>query len=144
MRETIENARRKIQRLADFARCAASAISDHVRRHGRAMFAVTAINFLDHAFPPIAARQIEIDIRPAFAAFAEETFEEQMIAHRIHRRDAEAITNGAVGRAAAALHHDVVFAAEFDDVPDDQEITGEPELLDERQFFLNSAVALWR
>ena len=57
----------------------------------------------------------------------------RLIADRIHRRDAEAKTNRAVRRAAAALHHDVVFAAEIDDVPDDQKITGEPEPLDQGQ-----------
>ena len=126
MRKAIENARRKIQRFADFARGAAAAIGNHVRGHGRAMFAVTPINFLDDALAPIAARQIEIDVGPAFAAFVQKTFENEMIAHRIDRRDAEAITNRAVRRAAAALHHDVVFAAEIDDVPNDQKISGKP------------------
>ena len=125
----------KFSAFADLARGAAAAISDHIRGHGRAVFAVTAINFLDHAFAPIAARKIEIDIGPAFAAFAQETLEDEMIAHWIDRRDAEAITNRAVGRAAAALHHDVVLAAEIDDVPDDQKISGEAELLNEREFF---------
>ena len=59
-----------------------------------------------------------------------------MISHRIDRRDAEAITNGAVGCAAASLHHDVVFAAKIYDVPDDQKISWEPELANERKFFL--------
>ncbi len=59
-----------------------------------------------------------------------------MITHRIDRRDAEAITNRAVGCAAASLHHDVVFAAKIDDVPDDQKISWEPELANERKFFL--------
>ncbi len=127
---------RKIERLADLARGAPAAISDDVRGHGRAVFAVTPVNFLDDALAPVAARQIEIDVRPAFAAFAQETFEDEMVAHRIDRRDPEAKTNRAVRRAPAALHHDVVFAAEIDDVPDDQKITGEPELLDERQLFL--------
>ena len=119
---------RKIQRLADLARRAAAAIGDDVRGHGCAMFAVAPVNFLDDALAPVAARQIEIDIRPAFAAFAQETFEDEMIAQRIDRRDAEAKTNRAVRRAAAALHHDIVFAAEINDVPDDQKIAGEPEL----------------
>ena len=78
MRETIENVRRKIERLADLARGAASAISDDVRGHGRAVFAVTPVNFLDHALAPIAARQIEIDVGPAFAAFAQETLEDEI------------------------------------------------------------------
>ncbi len=100
------------------------------------MFAVTPVNFLDHAFAPIAAGQIEIDIRPAFPAFAEETLEDQMVAHRIDRRDSQAITDRAVRRAAAALHHDVVFPAEINDVPDDQKIAGEPEPLDQAQLLL--------
>ena len=58
-----------------------------------------------------------------------------MTAHRIDRRDAETITNSAVGGAAAALHHDVMFTAEIHDVPDDQKISWEPELADEREFF---------
>ena len=78
MRETVENVRRKIERFADLARGASAAISDDVGGHGRAVFAVTPINFLDDAFAPIAARQIEIDVRPAFAAFAEETFEDEI------------------------------------------------------------------
>ena len=92
------------------------------------MFSVTPINFLDHCFPPIAAGKIKIDVRPAFAALVQESFEDEMIFHRIDRRDPEAITNRAVGGAAAALDHDVVFAAEIDDVPDDQKIAGETEL----------------
>src|SRR5437764_214505 len=135
VRKAIENVRGKIQRFTDFARRAASAISNHVRRHGRAVLAITAVNFLDHAFTPVAAGQIEIDIGPALSAFAEETLEDKIIADRIDRGDAEAITNRAVRRAAAALDHDVVFAAEIDDVPDDQKIAGKSEPLDETEFF---------
>src|SRR5256885_4388250 len=133
--EAVENVRRKIQRLADLARGAPAAISDDVRGHGGAMFAVTPIHFLDYALAPIAARQIEIDVRPAFPAFAQEAFEDEIVAHRIDRRDAETITNRAVRCAPTALHHDVVFAAEIDDVPDDQKIAGEPEARDETELF---------
>src|SRR5437588_13065008 len=119
MREAIENARRKIQRLADLARGAASAITDHICSHRRAVFAVAPINFLDHGFASIAARKIEIDVGPTFSALVQETFEDQIVADRIDRRDAEAITNRTVRRAAAALNHDVVLATEIDDVPND-------------------------
>ena len=88
------------------------------------MPAVAPVNFLDHALAPIAAGQIEINIGPAFPALAEKTLEDQMIAHRIDRGDAETITNRAVGRAPPSLHHDVVLPAEIDDVPDDQEVAG--------------------
>src|SRR4029453_13965171 len=59
-----------------------------------------------------------------------------MIAHRIDRRDAEAITNCAVSWAAASFHHVFCFAAKIDDVPDDQKISWEPELANEGKFFL--------
>src|SRR6266480_3075385 len=58
-----------------------------------------------------------------------------MTAHRIDGRDAEAITNSAVRGAAPPLHHDVVFAAEIHDVPDNQKIAWELELADEPEFF---------
>src|SRR5262249_44500344 len=107
---------------------------------GCTVFTVTTIDFLDYCFPAIAAGKIKINIRPAFAALVQESFEHQMIFHRVDRRDSEAITNGAVGGAAAALDHDVVFTTKIDDVPNDQEIAGETELANQRQLFLNLAV----
>ena len=142
VRKAVENIRRKIERFADLARRASAAISDDVRGHGRAVFAVTPVNFLDHTLAPVAARQIEIDVGPAFAAFAQETLEDEMIADRIDRRDAEAITDRAVRGAAAALHHDVVFAAEIDDVPDDQKITGETRASGSGPALLRACVSL--
>src|SRR5437667_4078541 len=118
-----------MQRLSNLARGASTVIRDHVGRHGRTMLAVTAIDFLNHAFPPIATGKIGIDIGPAFAPFAEESLENQVIAYRINRCDTEAITNRAVGRAAAALHHNVMLATKIDDVPNDQKISWESELL---------------
>src|SRR5215469_1653856 len=137
VREPVDDARRKIECLADLADRAASAIGDHIRGHGRAVFTVTAINFLDHRFPAIAAGQIEIDIWPAFAALVEKTFKNEMIFHRIDRRDPEAITNRAVSGAAPSLDHDVVFTAEVDDVPNNQKIAGKPELRDQGELFLD-------
>src|ERR1044072_3896794 len=68
MGKTIDDARRKIECLADLARGAAAAITDNIRCHRRTVFAVVTINFLDHCFAPIAAGKIQIDVRPAFAA----------------------------------------------------------------------------
>src|ERR1700733_12550157 len=57
------------KRLADFARCRASAISDDVRRHRRAQFSVPLVNILNRALPLVSTWQIEIDIRPLAALF---------------------------------------------------------------------------
>src|SRR4051812_17597782 len=100
------------------------------------MLPVTVVDFLDDAFAAIAARKIEIDIGPAFAALAQKTLEDQMITNRINRRDSQAITDCAVGRAAATLDHDVVFATEINNIPDDQKIPGKPEFRNQPQFFL--------
>jgi hypothetical protein len=135
MGETVEDVGGKVEGLPNFPCRAAAAITDDVGRHGGTMFPVTPIHFLDHAFAAIAARQIEIDVRPAFPALAQETLENEIVADRIDRRDPEAITNRAVRSATATLDHNVVFAAKIDDVPDDQKITGEPEALDEAEFF---------
>src|SRR5207248_5675396 len=83
------------------------------------------------ALAAVAARQIEIDVRPLAALLGQKPLEEQVHADRIDRRDAEAVADGAVGRRSPSLHEDVVLPAEVDDVPDDQEVAGERELFDQ-------------
>ena len=92
------------------------------------MFAVAAINFLNHCFAPVTAGKIEIYIRPSFAALVEEPFEHEVIFHGINRRDSQAITDCTVRSAAAALDHNIVFATEIDDVPNNQKVPSETEL----------------
>src|SRR4051794_22617340 len=118
MGEAVNDTERKVERFSDLTGGTSPAISNDVSGHGGTVPAVTAINFLDYAFPPIAAGQIEINVRPAFAAFAQEAFKDEVITDRIDRGNAETITDRAVGGAAASLHHDVVFATKIDDVPD--------------------------
>src|SRR6266513_2776152 len=84
-----------------------------------------------------AGRKVE-----RFPALIEEAFEHEMIFHRINRRDSETITNCAVRGAPPALDHDVVFATEIDDVPDNQEISGETEVRDQGKFFFKLSLHL--
>src|SRR5204863_6813182 len=77
------------------------------------------------------------DIGPLSALLGEEALEEQLHADRVDRGDAEGVADGAVGGRAAALRQDVVLAAEAHDVPDGEEVAGEPELLDQRQLALD-------
>src|SRR5687767_4241565 len=135
--KAIQNVPLKIEGLANFTRGAAATIGNDVRGHGCAVLAVTLVNFLDHPLAPITAGQINIDIRPAFTSFAEETFEKQFAADRIAGGDAEAVTDGAVRGAAATLAHDGVLAAELHDVRDNQEVPAETKLCDEREFAFN-------
>ena len=99
--------------------------------------AVFFVHVLDDALAAIAARQIQIDVGPLAALFRQEALEQQIHGDRIDRGDPEAVADGAVGGAPASLHEDVVLPAEVDDVPDDQEITGEVQLLDEIELARN-------
>ena len=142
LRQPIDLRRLERQRLAHFARGAAAAIGDHVGGHGdprpgAAVGAVLLVHVLDHPLAAIAARQIEIDVRPLAALLREEPLEQQIHADRIDRGDPEAVADGAVGGRAAPLHEDVVLPAVIDDVPDDQEVAGEIELLDQIELALD-------
>ena len=103
--------------LPDFARGAAAAIGDDVRRHpmalGGAELPVLLVDVLDDALAAIAARQIEIDVRPLAALLRQEPLEQQLHPDRIDGGDAEAVADGAVGRRAAPLHEDVLLPAEL-------------------------------
>ena len=131
LREPIDLHRIEPERLADLARGAAAAIRDDVRRHRRAEPPVFFVDVLNDALAPIAARQIEVDVGPLAALLRQKALEQQIHPDRIDRRDAEAVAHGAVGRRPAPLHEDVLLPAEIDDVPDDEEVAGELELLDE-------------
>src|SRR5580704_17362158 len=61
------------KRLAHFARRHAIAISNDIRGHGRAAFAVAAIDVLDHLFAFVTARQVKIDIRPLATLLGKKT-----------------------------------------------------------------------
>ena len=119
------------QRLAHLARGAAAAVGDDVGGHRRAEPPVFLVDVLDDALAAIAARQVEVDVGPLAALFRQEPLEQQIHRDRIDRGDAEAVADGAVGRRSAPLHEDVLLPAVVDDVPDDQEVAGEIELLDQ-------------
>ena len=96
--KTIQHVRRKIERLADFAGGASSAISDDVGRHGSAEFAVALIDVLDGALALISAGKIKVYVGPFAALFRQKALEQQVHANRIDRGDAEGITDRAVRR----------------------------------------------
>ena len=119
------------ERLTHFARCHAIAICDDVRSHSGATLAITTVNMLNHFFALVAAGQIEIDVGPFTAFFGKKTLEEQLHADGIDGGDAQRITNSAIGGRSAALDKNILLAAEADQIPDDQEISGEFEFLDQ-------------
>src|SRR2546426_9199205 len=139
LREAVQLLLRQSEDLADLARGGASPVRDHVGGHRRTRRAVALVDVLDHLLALVAAREIEIDVRPRLvpgrvgALFGEEALEEQVHLHRIDGGDPERVADRAVGRRAAPLHEHVLAPAEQDDVVDDEEVPGEAEPGDERQ-----------
>src|SRR3989454_481095 len=139
LREAVQLLLRQSEDLADLARGGASPVRDHVGGHRRTRRAVALVDVLDHLLALVAAREIEIDVRPRLvpgrvgALFGEEALEEQVHLHRIDGGDPERVADRAVGRRAAPLHEHVLAPAEQDDVVDDEEVPGESEPGDERQ-----------
>src|SRR5689334_18452117 len=128
--ERVDQAGLDREDLADLAGSAPAAVGDDVCCHRSAEPSVLLIDVLNDALAPIAAGQIEIDVGPFAALLGEKPLEQQIHADRIDRRDAEAVADGAIGRGAAPLHEDRLLTAKIHDVPDDEEIPREVELLD--------------
>src|SRR5262249_31589117 len=80
------------------------------------------------------AWQVNIDVRPLAAFFGEEALEQKLHTDGIDRRDTQRITDGAVSGRTASLGEDVLHAAETHDVPDDEEVPGKVEFLDQLKF----------
>ena len=132
------------QRAPGVAHRHARAIGDHVRGHGGAARAVQLVHVLDHQLALCARRQIQIDVGHAVggvvgggdAFLGEEAFEQQVHPHGIDGGDPQDETDGGVRGRPPPLHHDPARLRELDDVPDDQEIAGQPEAADDPQLAL--------
>src|SRR5258708_36916451 len=93
-RQTPESLFINPEHFTDFARRRTSTISDHVRGHRRAQLAVPLVNILNRALALIAARQIEIDVRPLTPFFGKKAFEQKFHPHWLAPRDPTRATDG--------------------------------------------------
>jgi hypothetical protein len=71
-----------------------------------AVAAVALIDVLDDRLAALAARQIEVDVRPLAAGLREKPLEQQVHPHRIDGGEAERVADRAVRGRAAALHEE--------------------------------------
>ncbi len=125
---------RKAQGLADLARRRPCAVGDDIGGHGGAVRPVALVDVLDDLFALVAGGQVEIDVGPLAALLGQEALEQELHLDRVDGGDGEGVADRRVGGRAAALGHDVLPLAEADDVPDDEEIARQIELLDQIEF----------
>ena len=134
LRERVDHLGRAPEHLAHLARRTAATIGDDVGRHRRTALAIPRVEILDGLFASIATREIEIDVRPLAALLGQEALEQQLHADGIDGRDAQAVAHRAVGGRPSPLREDVLLPTEVDEVPHDEEVAGEIELLDQIEF----------
>ena len=96
------------------------------------------VDVLDDLLAPVAL-DVDVDVRRAVALGRQEALEQQAERHGVGGGDAEGVADGRVGGAPPALAEDVRAAAELDEVPHDEEVAGEAELLDDRQLVVDRA-----
>ncbi len=129
--EPVEEVRREAERLPDLADRAPRLVGDDVRGHRGARPAVAPVDVLDDRLAALSRREVEVDVRPLAPLLREKALEEEIHPDRIDGRDPEAVADRAVRRRAPALDEDPARAGFPHDVPDDQEVAGKVELLDE-------------
>src|SRR5581483_2587117 len=115
--------------LGDLAHGRAAAVANHLAHHRGAVAAVAAVDLLNDLFAALVL-EVDVDVRRLFALGRHEALEQRRAARRVDRGDAEAVADGAVGGAAAALAEDVALAGDLHDGEDAQEERSHVELLD--------------
>ena len=98
---------------------------------------IALVNILDGALALVAAGKVQIDVGPFATLLRKKALEQKFHADRIDSGDPQRIAHRAVGGGASALHENIIFAAEANDVPDNQEISGKIQLFDHRQFAID-------
>src|SRR5207249_7929476 len=79
----------------------------------------------------------ETDVRGFAALPRQEPLEQQIHVYGINSGNAQAVTNGGVGRRAAPLTENAARAAELDDLMHGEKIPAIVQGLDQRQLFLH-------
>ena len=123
---------REAQRLADIAHGGAGAIRDDLADHRCVFAAVLVVDVLDDLLAVLVG-DVQVDVGEAFALFGQETLEEQVLADRVDVGDAQGVADCGVGGGAATLRHDAAFGAATRDVPHNQKVAGQSQLLDHFQ-----------
>ena len=129
---------RVAERLGHVAHRRLGAVGDDVGDLRRVVPPVLGVDVLDDLLAPVAL-DVDVDVGRPVALGRQEALEQQAERHGVGGGDAEGVADGRVGGAAPALAEDVLLPAEPHEVPHDEEVAGEAELLDDRQLVVDRA-----
>ena len=118
-------------------------VGDDVGDLGGVVTAVFFVDVLDDLFA-LVRLDVHVDVGRPVARRRQEALEQQLVGHRIHRGDAEGVTDRGIGRRSPALTQDVVLTAEPGDVVHHQEVARKLQLRNDFQFMLDLGVCARR
>ena len=95
--------------------------------------AVLLLDVLDHLAAALLA-EVDVDIGRFPAAFVQEPLEEQVVFQRADVAQIQRVGHQRADARSAGRGRNALLAGEADEVPDDQEVVGETQLVDHVQF----------
>jgi hypothetical protein len=93
------------------------------------------IDVLDHLLASIGG-DVNIDVGRGSPFRGQKTLEDEVARNRIDGADIQKVGYEGVGRTAPSLTANSGLSGEADDVPDNEEVVGQPQLLDHRELSL--------
>ena len=137
---------RVTERAGDVAHRGLGAVGDDVGDLGRVLSSVQCVDVLDDLFAPVGL-DVDVDVRWLAAFGCEEAFEHQPVEDRVDGGDAQRVADRGVGGRSPSLGEDSLLAAELRDLPHDEEVAGEVQLLDDLELVLDhlaGPLGVWR
>src|SRR5579884_1510082 len=130
--QAVQLVRRQAQRLAHVADRAARLVGDVGRDERGVLAPVALVDVLEHLLA-VLAREVDVDVRQRGQLLVQEAADEQLVANGIDVGQAEHVGDDRASRRAASLGGDALAAGEGHQVPDDEEVAGQPVTLDQPQ-----------
>ena len=97
---------------------------------------VHLVDVLDDLFATVGL-DVDVDVRRFAAFWREEALEHQVVEDGVDRGDLQRVADRRVRRGSPSLGEDSLLTAEPRDLPDDEEVTGEVQLLDDLELVLD-------
>jgi hypothetical protein len=114
----------------------ARAVFNRDAHHRGVRATVPRVDVLQYPLAVVAGGEVDVDVRRLGPLHRDEALEEEVMRHGIHRGDAERVTDERVCRGAAPLAQHSRLPREAAQIPDDQEVVGDPELGDGAELVL--------
>src|ERR1700687_2745973 len=132
--QPVQSFRIERKNFTNFASGGLAAVGDDIGGHRGAQLPIALVNVLNGASSLIPTRQIQVDVWPLTAFFGKKSFEKEIHPHGINGGNAKRIADRAVRGRTSALNQNIFFLAKANDIPNDEEVTGQVEFFDNRQF----------